>query len=159
VRHLKQLVQVTQDTNADSVVKLGELGGTKATPVDGVRTFEVTLNPEHLGKVEVQLTVTGMKMSVVIVAANEAVRELLSARENSVRVMVALNGVTVERYEVVTAPQTEFSTQSVQQDFLDREGGNQGNHANQGNQDSPPENDGEDTVVSFAEFIQQLHQM
>ena len=125
-----------------------------------VTKFEVTLNPAHLGKVEVKLevksTLDGMKMSVLIIAANEQVRELLTARAQSVRVMVELSGVVVERYEVVTAETQSISVESdVHRDFLDEEGG--GNQNSREQETGEQDESGYDEVeVSFAELVHSL---
>jgi flagellar hook-length control protein FliK len=128
---------------------------TAAKPESGaaVTKFEVTLNPEHLGKVEVKLIADGMKLSVLIIAANEGVRELLQARAQSVRVMAELTGVTVERYEVVTAQQG-ITTEGVKQDFLDKENG--GNQSGQEHDESSEQGESEETEAefSFAELVQ-----
>jgi len=117
-----------------------------------VTKFEVILNPVYLGKITVKLTTDGMKMSVLIITANEEVRNLLMSRAQSVRVMVELNGVTVERYEVVTAQQAELTVGKTEQDLLDKENGE--NQQNTEQEQSETEQD--DVEVSFAEVVQQM---
>ncbi|MCL1831796.1 MAG: flagellar hook-length control protein FliK [Oscillospiraceae bacterium] len=118
----------------------------------GVSEFKIMLNPEHLGEITVRLLVDGNKMSVFITAASESTRDLLMARMNSVRVMVELSGVTVDKYEVtVTADNVKASYLDSQQ----RENGhNQENHE-QSNDDAEKSEDD----VSFAEVVQMMQMM
>jgi flagellar hook-length control protein FliK len=143
-----QSAQLPQ-TSATNVPNSADRFNTIITKTE-VTEFKITLNPEHLGKVTVKLTTDGVKMSVLIITANDQVRDLLLARMQSVRVMVEITGVTVERYEVVTQGQNHAVTSAseTQRDILDdKENGN-----NQ--QDTKEQDDSEDeTEMSFSELI------
>ena len=122
--------------------------------------FKMTLNPEHLGKVSIRLISDGVKMSVLITAANDHVRDLLMSRAQSVRLMVELNGVSVERYEVVTA-RGEFTTQAAGQDFLDQEesGSGKGEQQNEQAQEGSDSQDEQGSQINFVELLQEFQSM
>ncbi|MCL1904094.1 MAG: flagellar hook-length control protein FliK [Oscillospiraceae bacterium] len=129
-----------------------------------ITEFKMTLNPEHLGKVTVKLVTTddsangaGVKVAVQIIAASETVRDLLLARAGSVKVMIELGGVTVERYDVVTEQQAAIQANEVQQDFLDQNG-NGGNKQNpsDGENNNSETVDAEQGEMSFAEIVESL---
>jgi flagellar hook-length control protein FliK len=117
-----------------------------------VTKFEMMLNPAHLGKVEVRLAVDGMKMSVKIITQSDAARDLLSARMSSVRVLVEMTGISVERYEVVSAQQAEYTMVRVEQDFLDR----QDEESKKEQNESDGEKQNEEAEISFAELMQEM---
>jgi flagellar hook-length control protein FliK len=122
------------------------------TEATAVTQFEITLNPEHLGKVEIKLIADGMKMSVLIITESDSVRDLLLSRMQSVRVLVELTGVTVERYEVVSTQQSETLSVKVEQDFLDKENGSNQQNAHQ----EQGETEQDEAEVNFAELMQQF---
>lgn len=121
--------------------------------------FKITLNPEHLGKVTVQMVTNGNKMSVLITAATDTARDLLLARAHSVRVMVELSGVTVERYEVVSNQpnHTVTAAEQAQKDIYDSEREKE-NEKNQKEQEQN-QDENQEAEVSFAEIVEQMQML
>jgi len=143
---------------SEAIIERIEVLSVKVEKTENLRSteFKVTLNPEHLGKVTIKLTTHGTKMSVLIITANDEVRDLIMARMQSVRVMVQLTGVVVERYEVLTQSQYHAvqSAAETGHDILDDgDGGNEQGAHEQGESES---DDGETVEVSFAEVVQAM---
>ncbi|MCL2070733.1 MAG: flagellar hook-length control protein FliK [Oscillospiraceae bacterium] len=143
---------VTKSTNVTAAAKAF---GSEASE------FKITLNPEHLGKVTVKLVTSEkipgeVKVAVQIIAASEKVRDLLIARAGSVRVMIELSGVTVERYDVVTDGENQIITSANEtaRDILDDESGKNGQNNAENQKES--ESEQEQNEISFAEFIQTM---
>jgi flagellar hook-length control protein FliK len=162
-KFMNQSVSVAKQVSAAIIERIEQINEITMSRINvsekpTVTKFEMTLNPEQLGKVEVKLTVIGMKMSVMIITASDEVRDLLLSRMSSVRVMVELNGITVERYEVVSSqPQnSELNVAKSEQDLLDEEKGkNQG----QDNAEKDTGDESEEVEISFAEVVSEIQQM
>jgi flagellar hook-length control protein FliK len=158
-----QLVTAAQ---VEQALKSGQSGQTAATqsssqvgqstPIAQMLSqsseFVVSLRPEHLGEVTVRLLVDGTKVSVLITAASEQVKDLLMARAGSVRVMVELTGITVDRYEVTVA--NTATTDSVKASYLDAR--EQDNRQDGQEQQESGESEQSDEEISFAEVVQAM---
>jgi hypothetical protein len=147
---------VKQALNLPQTAQPTALPASETAQVSQISEFRVTLKPEHLGEVTVRLLFdeATAKMSVIITAATDAVRDLLMARAGSVRVMVELSGITVERYEVVTAAVTG---DNVKASYLDAQEQKDSQHENPEQEQGEAEQDGEE--VSFAEVVQMMQMM
>jgi flagellar hook-length control protein FliK len=119
-----------------------------------ISEFKVTLKPEHLGEVVVRLITDGAKMSVLITAATESVRDLLLARAGSVRVMVEVSGVTIDRYEVQVA-NNDAHMKANYLDNQDREQERQNPEQNEAETTPETTDDG----LSFAEVVELMNGM
>jgi flagellar hook-length control protein FliK len=156
--------QLAKNVGSPSVAK-SEAGDVK--PLGGSDTllktehteFKITLNPEHLGKVTVRLATDGVKLSVLIVTATNEARDLLMARAHSVRVMVELSGVQVERYEVVSnsAQQSQVHEAQSGRDVLDDKNGNNQQQSKDEKEHGDDSDDTNAESVGFAEFLQTLY--
>jgi hypothetical protein len=139
----------------EQISKLQSTARTESVVKHEVIKLEVLLNPVHLGKVQVKLTVDTqtMKMAVLITAASDEVRDLLMSRAQSVRVMVEVSGVTVEKYEVVTQQQSVLTVEKMYQDLTERE---KGDNARDDAEKEQDESEREEAEMSFADLIQQM---
>jgi|GEM_PF-2959828 len=118
-----------------------------------VTQFEITLEPEHLGKVTVKLIAKGAGVSVEIIADNPKTRELLAERMAAVRNSLENGGVAVEKYEVLGMK--PYETEEKQRDFTD-EGGNKQNQ-NQSNDDGKSDkSDDDENETSFADVVSSI---
>ena len=139
----------------------------------GVKSeFKITLTPEHLGKVTVKIVTDGANMAVRIVTATAEARDLLLSRANSVKVMVEMTGVKVQRYEVVneTLPsqtnqtaqtQTANGSENTGHASRDNSSNEHGQRQSQEQETGQNENGGnsDETTISFIDFAELLHTM
>ena len=154
---ITQAIKTAQVSEPAKVVQT-----TKAEVLAEVKSeFKVTLNPEHLGKVTVKLVTLQqagdgiVRVAVQIIAASEQVRDLLMARASSVRVMIELSGVMVERYEVVTEQQQQAvsAANETGRDILDDEAEKNQRESSEKEQD---DSESDEVEISFAELIQTM---
>ncbi|MCL1881715.1 MAG: flagellar hook-length control protein FliK [Oscillospiraceae bacterium] len=130
--------------------------------VSEIKEFKVMLKPEHLGDVLVKLLVDGSKITVVITAATLQARDLLITRSESVRAMVGITGMTVERYEVVVATTEIADELDSKSDYLENGEGSSGKQSSeQGDEgtDQGNEADALDKAASFAEIVEEMRLM
>jgi len=155
IENLEKIVKTIETVKVTETAQVSQAKFSTTITKTEITKFEVTLNPEHLGKVTVRLATDGVKLSVLIFTANDEVRNLLMARAQSVKVMVALSGVTVEKYEVVTQSQNQNYTveqaNETQRDILDDRQNNQN-----GQEGEKEQSQDEETEVNFAELIQTM---
>ena len=109
----------------------------------GTTTFVMTLNPESLGKVTVKLVEEAGKISVSVTAHNKQTAEVLSQRFDTLQTAMKENGVELEKYQVVYAPEKDEG--AGQQNF---DGSSKNPYVKQDDE----EGEGGD---EFAEFLQQ----
>jgi hypothetical protein len=156
---ISQAAQTSQTVEVASVKAIAApVKAEIAKPVE----FQITLNPEHLGKVTVKLVTLeqaqgNVKVSVQIIAASEQVRDVLMARASAVRVMIEMSGATVERYEVVTSQENRAisSAEGTQRDILDDEN-SKNQQENRESQQEPEQSESEQVQISFAELMQAM---
>ncbi|MDR0223357.1 MAG: flagellar hook-length control protein FliK [Oscillospiraceae bacterium] len=112
-----------------------------------VTSFEMTLNPQSLGKVTIKLTSKDGVLAVKIIADNPQTREMLAGRAGAVREILEQNGITVEKYEVAQSP---LQTREARREFSgdDGGGGNRRNYDGDGGGD-----DDDESEFSFAEIV------
>ncbi|MDR0197621.1 MAG: flagellar hook-length control protein FliK, partial [Oscillospiraceae bacterium] len=110
----------------------------------GATSFELTLNPEKLGRLVIKLVLKDNAVTVRIIADNARTRELLAGRAGIVRESLEQSGVTVERYEVTQ------STKAVYREFSDDGGGKNRQGYDEDGQDDGNDEEGE---LSFAEIV------
>ena len=75
----------------------------KVTVSEGLSSMEMTLNPEHLGKVFLQISAREGAVHAQIAAANEAVKNALEAQVAEIQENLSQAGVKVEAIEVTVA--------------------------------------------------------
>lgn len=75
----------------------------KVTVTEGLSSMEMTLNPENLGKVYIQISAREGAVHAQIAAANEAVKNALEAQVAEIQENLNQAGVKVEAIEVTVA--------------------------------------------------------
>lgn len=78
---------------------------------DGVTEARITLHPEHLGHVDIRLTVQNGQLTAQFLTQNGMAKELLENQMAQLRTALQGHGLQVERMEVVQ--QTPFSSTSA----------------------------------------------
>lgn len=68
---------------------------------DDVQEFEITLRPEHLGKLKINLVKDGTGISVALDAKDDKVRQMLQPQMEELQQLLKEKGVPVTRVEVV----------------------------------------------------------
>jgi hypothetical protein len=142
-----QAGQTQQSVNMNAGIAVNK--SPKIAP-NGISEFKVTLKPVHLGEVVVRLAIDGAnKMSVVITAASEVARDLLMSRANSIRVMVEVTGIVVDKYEVVVVADNVKASYLDPQEHEQRE-----KTPEQRETESEPETS--DDGLTFAEVVEMI---
>lgn len=83
--------------------------------LDGVAEARITLHPEHLGHVDIRLTVQNGQVTAQFVTQNGMARELLENQMAQLRTALQGHGLQVERMEVVQQTPTYASTSAFLQ--------------------------------------------
>ena len=83
---------------SETVMDLVDSLSTKAA--EGTQEFEITLKPEHLGKLSIKLTQDGDGIKAHIKAADAAVRNMLSNETASLQTMLKEKGIAVTQIDV-----------------------------------------------------------
>lgn len=92
---------------------------------NGISEANINLHPEHLGEVQIRLTIQHGVLSAQFVAHNEAARELLDNQMAQLRGTLQSQGIQVDRVEVVQQqPQTSESSAFLFQEQRRQQSGN-----------------------------------
>lgn len=106
-----EVVQTVQTTYVDVEDILRQVSEfTKVTVTRDISTVEMQLNPEHLGKLYMQLSSREGVITAQLVAQNEAVRQALENQVNVLKENLNEQGMKVEAVEVTVASH-EFEEQ------------------------------------------------
>lgn len=90
-----RFTQLTPDSLFDAMVeRIVQLPGAEPR-------MEISLKPDHLGKISVELTLTDNGLSAKIIANDEGVKNLLAAHINRLSETLAEKGIRVENVEVI----------------------------------------------------------
>jgi len=135
--------RVTVQVSQAVLEKLTAFGGKESSTA-----FEITLNPQMLGKITIKLAANATGVAVQILADNPQTRELLAMRAQHVIAAIELSGVVVEKYEVLTS--------AVQKSYSDLTEDERQNQQQGSKDDDDNSEEEEDVEVSFAEVIQAL---
>ena len=103
-----QTVQTTYVDVQDILRQVSEF--TRVTVTRNISTIEMQLNPEHLGKLFMQLSSKEGVITAQLVAQNEAVRQALESQMNVLKENMNEQGMKVEAVEVTVASH-EFEEQ------------------------------------------------
>lgn len=71
----------------------------------GISEANINLHPEHLGEVQIRITIAHGQMSAQFIAHSEAAKDLLESQMSQLRGSLQSQGIQVERVEVVQQPQ------------------------------------------------------
>lgn len=87
------------------------------TGANGISEARINLHPEHLGEVQIRITIAQGQMSAQFVAHSEAAKDLLESQMAQLRGSLQSQGIQVDRVEVVQQQQqTADGTSLFQQD-------------------------------------------
>ncbi|MFC3797805.1 flagellar hook-length control protein FliK [Cohnella sp. GCM10012308] len=113
---------------------------------NGISEANINLHPEHLGEVQIRLTIQHGVLSAQFVAHNEAARELLDNQMAQLRGTLQNQGIQVDRVEVVQQqPQTSQSSTFQFQEQRRQQSGNG---------ESKRTNGGVETLEEFEEELE-----
>lgn len=113
---------------------------------NGETSFEMTLNPEGLGKIFVKLTTVGERIAVQIIAEKPETELLLHNRSAELQTSLKANGVELESYQTVYQAQSPYKEQNFGENFS-RE------HNNRQPQQEYANNNEDDDTEDFAELL------
>lgn len=80
----------------------------------GKERLSLTLNPESLGKIQMNFQMDQQNLRVEIVAENRAVREALVQQADLVKESLARQNITVEKFDIATSGERAFQQQYQQ---------------------------------------------
>lgn len=102
-----QPVPVAQfaDTMSGMVMKQFDV-----TTVNGISEARISLFPEHLGQVDVKITIVGGQLTAMFTAENGMARELLENSMHQLRGALQQQGLQVERLQVTQSDQPQQQT-------------------------------------------------
>ncbi|MCC3376235.1 flagellar hook-length control protein FliK [Cohnella sp. REN36] len=83
---------------------------------NGTTEARLSLTPEHLGQVEIRLVLQNGQLNAHFVAHNEAAKELLETQLSQLRSSLQVQGIQVERMEVVQRPELGEATSFLHQE-------------------------------------------
>jgi flagellar hook-length control protein FliK len=118
---------------------------TKMSEAKGTTTFEMSLNPENLGKITVKLVMSGAGITAEIVAEKAETALLLQNSADRITAALERNDARLETFNVAVEQRQDYSEQRENQD--------------QNRQSYEPETEeaGEEEIeISFAELIQSM---
>ncbi|MDG0812428.1 flagellar hook-length control protein FliK [Cohnella rhizosphaerae] len=120
----------------------------KLTSGNGISEANINLRPEHLGEVQIRLTIQNGVLNAQFVAHNEAAKELLENQMAQLRGSLQNQGIQVDRVEVVQQqPQTAADSPS----FMNQE---QRRQQSQGEGEAKRSTDGAQTLEDFEEELE-----
>lgn len=115
------VVQTVQRTFVDVQDILQQISEfTRVTVTRDVSTLEMQLNPEHLGKLYMQLSSREGVITAQLIAQNEAVKHALESQVNVLKENMNNQGMKVEAVEVTVASH-EFEEQFQSEQQMDRQ--------------------------------------
>lgn len=132
-----QPVPVAQfaDTMSGMVMKQFDV-----TTVNGISEARISLFPEHLGQVDVKITIVGGQLTAMFTAENGMARELLENSMHQLRGALQQQGLQVERLQVTQSDQPQQQTFQEQ-----RQPGSGQQHASSEQHKSPRASAAEDS--------------
>ncbi|GBF72002.1 flagellar hook-length control protein FliK [Paenibacillus sp. 598K] len=132
-----QPVPVAQfaDTMSGMVMKQFDV-----TTVNGISEARISLFPEHLGQVDVKITIVGGQLTAMFTAENGIARELLENSMHQLRGALQQQGLQVERLQVTQSEQPQQQTFQEQ-----RQPGSGQQHASSEQHKSPRASAAEDS--------------
>lgn len=113
---------------------------------DGTTTFRMTLNPESLGQIEVKVATSDGKVTVEITTQSKQTQSILAERLDGLQTALKQNGVELEKYQVVYAPE---QTQNDDRSY-------DGSSKNPYSRRQSEKNDENDESVEFSELLKAL---
>ncbi|WP_217595921.1 flagellar hook-length control protein FliK [Cohnella sp. GbtcB17] len=119
----------------------------KLTSGNGISEANINLHPEHLGEVQIRLTIQNGVLNAQFVAHNEAAKELLENQMAQLRGTLQNQGIQVERVEVVQQQQPTAESPS----FMNQE---QRRQNSQGGGEAKRSRDGVETLEEFEEELE-----
>lgn len=87
-------VRVMEPSDLIKVAKLMETPG-----VNGTKTLEIQLNPQHLGKVNIELTDTAGKLTARVLVEQDAVKHMFVSQADQIRGQLAEKGIVIDNME------------------------------------------------------------
>ncbi|ANE47542.1 hypothetical protein SY83_16045 [Paenibacillus swuensis] len=100
----------------------------KITQMAGLTEAQITMNPEHLGKVDVKISLQNGQLMAQFIANSTAGKEMLENQMNQLRQALQAQGLQVEKLEVTqseNAQTTMFQDQRQQHTFKEQHSNNQ----------------------------------
>lgn len=119
-----------------------EITAKLTTLKNGETSFEMTLNPESLGKITVKLVTVGEKVAVEIVAEKPETAQLLQGRADELQLSLKQNGVELESYQTVVQTNETYQNSNF---------GENRKHRNP--QYQQPQGEENDDDISFSELL------
>lgn len=119
----------------------------KLTSGNGISEANINLHPEHLGEVQIRLTIQNGVLNAQFVAHNEAAKELLENQMAQLRGTLQNQGIQIERVEVVQQQQPTAESPS----FMNQEQRRQ--HSQDGGE-AKRSRDGVETLEEFEEELE-----
>lgn len=100
------------------------------TQGNGTTEAKLTLNPEHLGQVDIRIIMQNGQVTAQFMTENGMARDLLDNQMSQLRQALHSQGLQVDRLEVVQQSSASSSTTFQQQEHRQSNSGNQGNGSN-----------------------------
>lgn len=100
------------------------------TQGNGTTEAKLTLNPEHLGQVDIRIIMQNGQVTAQFMTDNVMARDLLDNQMSQLRSALNGQGLQVDRLEVVQQSSASSNTSFMQQEHRHSNSGNQGNGSN-----------------------------
>lgn len=97
---------------------------------NGVSEAKITLNPEHLGQVDIRLVMHNGQITAQFMTDNVMARDLLENQMSQLRAALSSQGLQVDRLDVVQQPASSSNTSFMHQEQRQPNSGNNGNGSN-----------------------------
>jgi flagellar hook-length control protein FliK len=100
------------------------------TQGNGTTEAKLSLNPEHLGQVDIRIIMQNGQVTAQFMTDNVMARELLDNQMSQLRLALHGQGLQVDRLEVVQQSSSSSNTSFLHQDHRQPNSGNNGNGSN-----------------------------
>ncbi len=100
------------------------------TQGNGISEAKLTLNPEHLGQVDIRIVMHNGQLTAQFMTDNAMARDILENQMSQLRTALNGQGLQIEKIEVVQQPVSSSNASFMQQEHRQSNSGNNGNGSN-----------------------------